>query len=325
MALTNEQFNTLMRLYSSRQARNRQVIAEHTEKLYANIPELSSLDEQHAQYALQQLQYLLEGAQADADEMRLKMEQISAQRQKLMADAKVPEGYLVPPYTCPDCQDTGFINNQRCHCFIQESINLVYSQSHLDDILDRENFETFSLDFYSTNPLSSDNPWSPLDYAKDSLEKCLNFVQNFDADGGNLLLFGDTGTGKTFLSNCVAKALMESNHSVVYFTASQFVNIFDIKNKGEATDAEKEQISSCELLIIDDLGTEFTNTYNSAQFFACLNDRLLHSKSTLISTNLSIDDIRDRYSERVSSRILQSYTLCQLFGDDIRVQKTFKK
>jgi DNA replication protein DnaC len=164
---------------------------------------------------------------------------------------------------------------------------------------------------------------SSLEYAHIAFDSAQNFVQHFGENGGNLLLYGDTGTGKTFLSNCIAKDLLDRGFSVIYFTAFQLFDIFEKEVFHKDSDAIEmhQQIFSCDLLIIDDLGTEFANSFTTSQLFLCLNERLLHNKSTVISTNLSMKQIRDLYSERTSSRIISSYTPIKFFGNDIRIEK----
>lgn len=146
---------------------------------------------------------------------------------------------------------------------------------------------------------------------------------NFQREFRNLLFYGDTGVGKTFLTHCIAGELLERTFSVIYFTASQLFDIFAKKqfDKDEAAMLDYEHVYDCDLLIIDDLGTEFSNTFTTSQLFVCLNERLLRKKSTIISTNLSLDDLNMLYSERVFSRITSAYTVLRMTGDDIRIQK----
>ena len=136
-------------------------------------------------------------------------------------------------------------------------------------------------------------------------------------------MYGDTGVGKTFLSHCIAKELLEQSYSVIYFTASQLFDILAKNTFDKDADAGlvHDHILDCDLLIIDDLGTEFANSFTTSQLFICLNERILRKKSTLISTNLALEDIRNIYSERIFSRITSTYTVLRMTGDDIRIQK----
>ena len=154
----------------------------------------------------------------------------------------------------------------------------------------------------------------------------LLLIAHFDNKPKNLFLYGNTGVGKTFLSNCVAKELLERGYSVIYFTAFQ---LFDILSKGifdrdADAIAAHQNIFECDLLIIDDLGTEFSNSFTTSQLFLCINERLLRQKSTIISTNLNLNQMIDMYSERTWSRISSNYSLIKLFGDDIRIQKKLR-
>ena len=149
------------------------------------------------------------------------------------------------------------------------------------------------------------------------------FVTSFADEFRNLFLYGDTGVGKTFLSNCIAKELIDRSFSVIYLTSFE---LFDTlaKSKFEkekAAESMCEHIFDCDLLIIDDLGTELANSFTISQLFLCLNERLLRRKSTIISTNLSLESLVDIYSERTFSRITSNYTMLKLTGDDIRIKK----
>ena len=149
--------------------------------------------------------------------------------------------------------------------------------------------------------------------------------KSFHKDYRNLFFYGTVGTGKSFLSCCIAKELIDQGNLVIYFSASQ---LFDILSKStfdrdstEAASGISDDICDCDLLIIDDLGTELTNAFVSSQLFSCLNSRHLRKKATIITTNLSLGELRDRYSDRIFSRITSNYDICKLTGSDIRMQK----
>ena len=142
-----------------------------------------------------------------------------------MKELSLPKNYFEPVYECPDCKDTGYIGGKPCHCFKQQAIDLIYTQSNIKDILTKENFSTLSLDYYSDSNVNPATGLTSLATAKAAVARCHEFVDQFDNTFANLYFFGDTGIGKTFLSNCIAKELLDSGHSVIYFTAFQ---LFDI-------------------------------------------------------------------------------------------------
>ena len=325
MALSNEQYDALMREYNHKQARNNQIVSYRTKELYSAVPVLSQLDEEVSSISVSSITAIFNGkdiATASA-ESKEKLEGLRKRRVELIKSAGFPEDYLEPPYDCPDCKDTGYINGKRCHCFTQAAINIVYKQSNISNILSKENFDYFDLNVYDEDYYDPSSNLSARANAKIALERCQNFVQNFREKGGNLLLLGRTGCGKTFLSNCVAKALLDKGISVIYFTASELFRVFEEQTfKKNATMADiHDHIFDCDLLIIDDLGTEFQNSFTTARLFQCLNERLLRNKSTIISTNLSLEELRDTYSERITSRVFSNYEAIKLIGNDIRIKK----
>ena len=159
---------------------------------------------------------------------------------------------------------------------------------------------------------------------EDTLRICHHFIDSFGTEFNNLFFYGDVGVGKTFLSTCIAKEIMNREYSVLYFSAPQLFNTL-AKNAFDKNDIDAhnmcEYIFDCDLLIIDDLGTEYTNAFIASQFFTCINERLLHRKSTIISTNLSLESLADLYTERSFSRITSRYSLLKIVGDDIRIKK----
>jgi len=168
---------------------------------------------------------------------------------------------------------------------------------------------------------------SVYDTMHDFVSQAWDFIHNFDRSFDNLFLYGDTGLGKTYLSCCIAKELLDTSHSVIYLTAFQ---LFDILrkanfNKDSLSTMQGDNILSCDLLIIDDLGTEVGNSFTNSQLFLCLNERILNRKSTIISTNLSLSGFSENYSERVFSRVSSCYKMWKLTGRDIRIQSKINK
>ena len=319
MGLKNSQYQAIMRKYEQKQLRNHDILTQHYEEVYRQLPEFKSLDDSISILSVQYGKRLLNGDQKAISSLKEELAILRASKQELLRSSGFPADYLEPVYDCPNCKDTGYIGNQKCHCFKKAIIDLLYEQSNLKEILKKENFSNFALDYYSTNFIDPKTGRSSRQVIEDALRICRNFVTSFGTDFQNLFLYGDVGVGKTFLSNCIAKELMDKEYSVLYFSASKFFSSL-------AKHAQNmfELIYNCDCLIIDDLGTEYTNNFIASQFFTCINERLLNSRSTIISTNLSLDTLADLYTERSFSRITSNYIMLKLIGDDIRIKKKLK-
>ena len=323
MALTNTQYNAIIRRYEARQLENQHIVQERTTQLYDAIPRLAEIDTLISSISVRQAKKLIDGDETALTSLQDELAALRKEKQALMDAHGYPVDYLTPPYQCPDCKDTGYINGKKCHCFQQAAIDYVYTQSNIKKILEQENFQNFSYDYYSDTQLNPATGLSARATVQKAVADCQSFIQSFDDSFKNLFFYGDTGTGKTFLSNCVAKELLDRGHSVIYFTAFELFHIFE-KNafyKDNEINEDYQNIFTCDLLIIDDLGTEFSNSFTNSQLFLCLNERILRRKSTIISTNLPLSKLAETYSERTFSRISQSYIMIKLFGDDIRIQK----
>ncbi len=237
----------------------------------------------------------------------------------------------MPTYECPDCRDTGFINGKKCHCFLRASIDLLYTQSGILDILQKENFNTFDSSLYPedvTDPSAGMNARENSIYARDF---SLDFTENFltTRKGQNILFYGATGTGKTFLTHCIAKALIDKGISVIYLSAVRLFEIMADDHFGRTDNEGSAYVNSdlleSDLLIIDDLGTETVNNFTISALFELINERGLSNKSTVISANLDPKRIMDTYSERIFSRIAKDYRLIKLFGRDLRMAGPLRK
>ena len=323
MDLSNTQYNSLIRRYEAKQLENHHIVMERINSLYQKIPRLAEIDHAISSCSITEAKKLIEGDESALPLLKETLSTLIAEKKQLLISHGYPENYFEPPYDCPDCKDTGYIGGKKCHCFKQAAIDLVYTQSNIRQILQKENFQNFSFDYYSDSIKNPSTGLTSLATAKQAVSLCMDFIKTFDKEYKNLFFYGDIGIGKTYLSNCVAKELLDSSHSVIYFSASSLFHIFE-KNTFEKETSSKEDyqnIFECDLLIIDDLGTEFSNSFTTSQLFLCLNERILRRKSTIISTNLSLGQLADIYSERTFSRISSNYIMIKLFGDDIRLQK----
>ncbi len=314
MALSNSQYNAIIRDYEERQTRNRHLLEERTSYVFEHVEGYRELSESIAAVSVSQGKKLLDGDEHALEDLRLTISKLTSMKNQLLTGAGFASDYLMPVYDCPDCHDTGYIDGHKCHCFKQAVISLLYKQSGIQEMLEKENFNTLTYDYFEGEDLSR---------FQNTVDESKKFLKSFDTDYRNLFFYGTVGTGKSFLSGCIAKELIESGHSVIYFSASGLFetlsrNLFDYKNKEESRNFH-EELYGCDLLIIDDLGTEFTNNVVVSQLFSLLNERHLNHKSTIISTNLSLEDLRNRYSERVFSRITKHYTLCLFTGPDVRI------
>lgn len=318
MALTNQQYESIMKGYDRTQTRNRHLAEERRASVYRQIPEYQKLEESIGKISVEHGRRMLDGDDSALPELRLSLAKLTARRKELLCQAGLPEGYLEPIYDCPDCHDTGYLpdSGEKCHCFRQQELTLLYEQSNIQNVIEQENFSTLSYEYYDGEDLQRFQTAEKI---------CRNFVQNFKQDYHNLFFYGTVGTGKSFLSGCIARELLQNGHSVIYFSSSGLFDTlarysFDAKAK-EALYHFYQDLYNCDLVIVDDLGTEVTNTFVTSQLFACLNERHLRRKSTIISTNLSLEELRDRYSDRIFSRITSNFTICKLTGPDIRMYK----
>lgn len=313
MALTREQYDKLMLGYSLRRDGHRRDLADRKRRIYAQIPEYQQLDQSVPDLSMKSLQARLNG-QAPGFDLDAALKTVAERKRELLLEHGYPADYLDMQYDCPDCRDTGYIGAEKCHCFRQREIHILYQQSHLDKLLDTNQFGLLSTAYYHGEDL---------EHFESALHSCRSFIQNFDSDYENLFFYGTVGTGKSFLSICTAGELLKSGHSVLYFSSSGlFATISHYMFQSDRREEYRgflNDLYGCDLLVIDDLGTEMTNNFVSAQLFALINERDLNRKSTIISTNLALPELRDRYSDRIFSRITSSYTIRKLTGPDIRI------
>lgn len=325
MALSNSQYDAIMREYGRQQIENHHKLEERRQEIYARLPVVRQLEAEIAERSVACAKKLLEGDKSVLDRLKEDLKDLREQKSLIIRAAGYPDDYLELHYRCPDCRDTGLIDGRKCHCFLQAQMKLLHAQSNLEDVLERENFNALSYEYYDDTEILPQLGITNAAYMRRVVAGCREFVRDFDKKHDNLLFTGSTGVGKTFLTNCIARELMDDFHSVIYLTASDLFDVFS-RNKFDYDNAEDMKdmyrfILDCDLLIIDDLGTELNNSFTSSQLFYCINERMNMSRSTIISTNLTLARLRDSYTDRVTSRIMSGYRIIPLCGGDIRLLK----
>lgn len=262
------------------------------------------------------------------EDIKTKTDSLKKEKLNLMLENGFHKDYFEDIYVCSKCKDTGFINNQKCTCFKQKLINKFYDMSNIAETIKTENFSSFSMDYYSKENDKKYN-MSPYENMQYIIRKCTFFVEEFDEKFRNMVFFGESGLGKTFLCRCIAKDLLDKGKCVLYVSAFNLFNMFEKeKFDKDANDIDKDMLNltkTADLLIIDDLGTEFITSLSTTELFDIINSRILNKKSTIISTNLDSDELVEYYSSRILSRLYGEYDMLKFFGDDIRIIKKFEK
>ena len=297
----------------------------------AKVPRIAEIDKELAVIGASLVKETLRATDGGFEErvegFRVKSEALQAEKAKLLKEAGYSSDYLDPIYICSNCKDTGFAESEKCKCLSKRLIEKHFNLSELGRSFERENFDTFNLDYYS-DAIDQRQGLSPRSNIKLAHKECLDFVAEFGKTFTNLLLYGDPGLGKTFLCNCIAKELIESGYTVLYATAPKlFKKMADIhfdKNKNDGFDDYAQLTIDCDLLIIDDLGAEVVSQVTASELFNFINTRFLLGKPVIISTNLSVPDLNELYSERITSRMIGEYKMLKFFGDDIRTVKKYK-
>ena len=332
MILNNIQYDNVMRLYSRKRSKNAELLEKRREEISKNVPEYDQIEREITSISVNAMRSVLRPAAnnevfCSPEDFSFRLNALNDLKIQYLTDHGYPEDYLNEIYDCPLCKDTGICEGKFCKCFKKAVTDIMIQKSGIESVLKKENFSTLTEEYYSPNFIDPSTGKTSLEMFRDALKKCRSFVSDFDKTFSNLFFYGNTGVGKTFLSNCIAWELLNRGYSVVYMSSSSYFEFMASHkfNRGEDDAfAAPDYINECDLLIIDDLGTELSNKFTASEFFACINNRLLKRKSTIISTNLTLDQISELYTERVFSRIMSDYTLLKLTGDDIRIKKKLK-
>ncbi len=327
MGYSREIYDEAMAAIEKNHARAIRESQQRKEAFYAQYPRAQELEAEMASAAVAAGKAIFNGAQAKAQLTSLKEKSLSLQeeRARLLQNAGISSTYLEPAFTCPACKDTGFIDGKMCGCLKQRMRLLAYEHLNASTPADLCSFDDFSLDYYPGEP--DDCGVSPKQKMEQIFQYCKQYAENFSLNSPNLLMQGGTGLGKTHLSLAIARKAIEKGYGVIYGSAQNIVTSLEKERFQRDNDRQDANhlLIQCDLLILDDLGTEFSTSFVTAAVYNIINTRLIARKPTIINTNLSMQELEERYTERFASRLLGSYVPLFFRGKDIRQRKRRKK
>ena len=254
-------------------------------------------------------------------ELKEKYKELEKEKQQILKENSINKNYKTPKYDCKKCSDTGFLEDGSiCNCYKQSLTNELYNISNLGDLLKKQNFNTFSFDYYSKE--KTGNKKSPYENMRAVYDFAKNYCKKNKKERKNLLFYGGVGQGKTFVSSCIAKEIIEKGETVIYIRATKLLNMYEDYKFNRSNNKEMlDNIYNADLLIIDDLGTENITKIGVSFIFDVIDERILREGNTIINTNLSISDLSKTYTKRFTSRIAENFTVFEFYGEDIRLQK----
>ncbi len=284
------------------------------DEISEKIPELDNIQKELSQIGLSisKVYFASSDMKADIEKLMHKSLKLQEDKKRILRENGYDENALAVKFTCDACKDTGFIGNRRCKCH-KELLKSI-ERSDLAKIAPIEDctFDSFETKYYPDK-----------ERAERIKANCVKYATQFTTKSKNIIFYGGTGLGKTHLSLAIANAVINRGYSVVYGTAQNLLNDLQNENFGRTDNIRyyERAVLNCDLLIIDDLGTEFKNSYTTAELYNIINSRILSRLPTIISTNFTQNELEDKYDQRITSRIVGEYSPLTLMGNDIRYIK----
>ena len=301
---------------------------ERKKKLFfARFPEASEIEKRLALTALDSARAVLEGHDAKKELEVLRERSISLRNRlsEILKSVNLPEDYLELKHNCEKCEDEGFIDGVMCGCMKDMMKKESYGKLNSMSPLELSSFETFSVDYYPTES-SETGRQSPRERMKLIFDFCKKYSDNFSKKSPNLIMMGNTGLGKTHLSLAIASEAISKGYGVIYVSAPNMVSKLEkekFQSYGRDAEESEKHFMDCDLLIIDDLGTEYSNAFSNSAIYNIINSRIMMTKPTIVSTNLTMKELEKNYSPRMVSRIIGNNIRLEFLGFDIR-QKRLK-
>lgn len=328
MATRTQIYREIQREYDAVRTQKAAELRQRKQSLYGRFPRLAEIEDALSVLGVSTAKAVLDAPEriaATLEALKERQKALTEERLEILSVAGISPRVLQMEYDCEKCKDTGYIEDKPCICMRRRLMDRLYDQSNVRDAIRLENFDTFDLRLFS-NEVIPEEGISPKENAQKNLKTAVAFAEDFT--GENLLLYGGVGRGKTFLCNCIAKDVLERGKTVLYLTAGQMFKRLEEMRFGHGDEEERaewdDELLDADLLIIDDLGTEFGTVFTASELFRIINDRKLRKKPVVISTNLEISALMEQYSDRVMSRLIGEYTTLKFFGEDIRMKKKYQ-
>ena len=323
MAYSQEVYSRAAQALERRRERANLEAQARIDEIGEKLPEINEIQRKLAQIGLNISKVFLYSADKQADMEKLMQESLELQEQKknILKKNGYSEDALDIRYTCPACKDTGFIGSRRCKCHNELLKDIERSDLAKIAPIDDCTFATFDIQYYPQQVM--ENGISPRDKAEKIKNSCRKYAANFTTASPNVMFMGGTGLGKTHLSLAIANVVINRGYSVVYGTAQNILSDLQKENFGRDDDIRyyERAVLGCDLLILDDLGTEFKSAYTVACLYNIINSRLSAKLPTIISTNFTAEELEEKYDQRITSRITGEYNKLILVGNDIRYMK----
>lgn len=322
MGFNRENYKRIKEEYEGKYLRAREAAEMRKEEVHAAVEEVGRIDAELSAVGLRIMECAMKNDLNMLESVKKRNRELLDIRKELLVRAGYPEDYTEVRYECPLCGDTGEVDNRMCVCMKKKLIEAGFETSGMSNLIEKQRFDNFSLEYYAKSPES----FKRMTIIYKTLFK---YANEFDPKTSkNIAMFGPTGLGKTHLSSAVARVVIENGYDVYYSGALDMLSDFEYSRfksgAGAPGGGNTDRYYDCDLLIVDDLGTEVSNQFTTSCLYNIINTRLNKGRQTIISTNLTQEEFRKRYWDRITSRVLGEFMILPFIGQDIRSQKLMK-
>lgn len=314
--------------YREKRERAERERRERVDAVYRALPRIREIDSEINLRGMENVRNILKEPHKSDEynaDLNRNLDRLEKEKNGLLDANGIPRDYGKCVYECAECSDTGYTpDGKKCRCLRQSIMDETFSESNIKKLLEKCTFEGFRFDYYSKD--KGGKKYSPLENIQSIYNRTKSFCDCFDTSEKSLLFYGPTGLGKTYLSCAAAGRLIKEGYTVVYIRATKLFSVFEEYKFGRLEDKRvMDDLYGCDLLIIDDLGTEVNGKYNSSFLYDIFDDRTARGKKLIISTNLTVAELNRDYSSRFVSRLMEHFIFCGFYGDDIRMKKMMEE